>query len=137
MKFFVASLVTIALSESNVETKTINVDGLSRTYHIQMPTGSMPSGGWPVVFGFHGWCGSGTSQAGYDKMRTFGARSAVVIHGEGEADGTSCPSWNGGGSSGANAAVGQDGPICNKNKVSGNGWKCYPSCQKKGLCTTG
>jgi hypothetical protein len=69
-------------------------------------------------------------------MRTFGAQTAVVIHGEGEADGSDCPSWNGGGSSGANADGGTDGPICNNNKVSGNGWKCYSSCQAKGVCTS-
>lgn len=77
------------------------------------------------------------SQASYDKMRTFGAQSAVVIHGEGEADGSDCPSWNGGGSSGANAGGGQDGPICNNDKVTSSGSKCYSSCQKKGFCTTG
>lgn len=137
MKLVAASTFTlIAAASGSVETKTVNVDGLSRTYHIQMPTGTMPSNGWPVVFGFHGWCGSGTSQAGYDKMRTFGAKSAVVIHGEGEADGSDCPSWNGGGSSGANTDGGMDGPICNNNKVSGSGWKCYSSCEKKGVCTT-
>jgi len=123
-------------SGGGVQRKQITVDGLSRTYNIQMPTGKMPSSGWPVAFGFHGWCSNGNDQAKYDYMRSLGKSTAIVIHPDGESDGTDCPSWNGAGSAGANAAGGLDGPICNNDKVSGNGWKCYPSCEKKGFCTT-
>lgn len=86
--------------------------------------------------GFHGWCGSASSQANTDNMRAFGLSTAIIVHGEGESDGTDCPSWNGGGSAGANAAGGTDGPICNPSKFTSSSWKCYPSCQKKGFCTS-
>lgn len=84
---------------------------------------------------FHGWCGSASSQASTDSLRTYGAKSAIIVHAEGEADGTDCPSFNGGGSAGANAMGGTDGPICNPSALSSSGWKCYPSCQRKGYCS--
>jgi polyhydroxybutyrate depolymerase len=121
-------------AQNGVQKSTLNVDGLTRTYYTQMPNGEMPSAGWPLVLSFHGWCGSASSQASTDNLRTYGQSSAIIVHAEGESDGTDCPSWNGGGSAGGNTG-GTDGPICNPSKLSSSDWKCYPSCQAKGFCS--
>ena len=77
-----------------VEKATINVDGLQRTYYTQYPTGTMPKAGWPVIFGFHGWCGSASSQVvvllfGKADTRHY-ARTATLPQGDGgEGDGES------------------------------------------------
>jgi len=121
-------------AQNSVQKSTLKVDGLTRTYYTQMPSGDMPSAGWPLVLNFHGWCSSATSMAGTDNFRTYGKATAIVVHAEGEDDGTGCPSWNGGGSAGGNTG-GTDGAICNPSKLGSTDWKCYPSCQAKGFCS--
>jgi len=95
----------------------------------------IPSSGWPVVFSFHGWCGSAASEAAYDGLRTFGAQKAIIVHGEGWPEGSQWQSWNGGGSAGANADGGMDGPICEPATAKSSS-HCYDSCKEKGYCTT-
>jgi poly(3-hydroxybutyrate) depolymerase len=125
-----------------VQRKVVDVDGISRTYWQQDPSGTPPSAGWPVVLSFHGWCGTATAQAASDSLRVKGAKSAIVIHPEGYSDPTDpgsygpagWQSFNGGGSAGAQAG-GMDGPICQPDSVSSSGWQCYKSCKALGYCT--
>jgi hypothetical protein len=72
-------------------------------------------------------------RGGSDGLRSFGARQAVIVHPEGFSDSTgsddwSDQSWNGGGSSGANAGGGLEGPICNPAGLKKYGHKCYQVC---------
>lgn len=121
---------------------SVEVDGVTRYYWQQDPTGTAPTYGWPVVLSFHGWRSTAASQAADDQLRVKGAGSAVIIHPEGYSDPSKCSgdcdewqSFNGGGSAGQQAG-GTDGPICNPHVVSSSSWQCYKSCAALGYCTS-
>lgn len=105
---------------------------------MHFPEGSAPHAGWPIVFAFHGWANSAEEYAKQDgPLRSFAANAAIVIHPEGWPSGVvdDPPSWNGGGSAGANAGGGEDGPICVPSKVQGShSGFCYASCERRGYC---
>ena len=85
--------------------RSLQVDGDTRTYHVQLPGGAGAAGQWPppptstapasaapsalapVVLSFHGWCGTAEQQAASDNLRILAA-TAIVIHPEGFSDPT-------------------------------------------------
>lgn len=138
LTLFVSCALSLNIApQPHVEQSTITVNGLSRPFSFQYPSGTSPADGWPVVFGFHGWGGTGWMQALSDGMRQFGARTAVVVHPEGwPLAGDEPRSWHGAGSAGKNADDGVDSDICDPQTVlRKDDWKCYKSCEHRGYCT--
>lgn len=134
----IAALLLMRFGEAlEVKKEEIQVGDTSRTYHVQYPRAVMPEKGWPVVFSFHGFRGWAGGQAKQDGLRSLGARQAVIVHPEGFPDRDERSdyeqSWNGAGSSGANAGAGTDGPICKLDGLTS--WRCYNSCKKRRLCS--
>jgi len=140
---FISTLLVESVLASSPTRESVTVDGVARFFYVQRPSGSSPpSAGYPVIVSYHGWCGTASGQAETDGLRQRAATTAIVVHPEGYSDPTNCGSYgcdawqsfNGGGSSGAQAG-GTDGPICEPASVSSTGWQCYESCRALGYCT--
>lgn len=72
--------------------KTLVSSGLERTFRLDVPEGYDPNRGAPLVFNFHGWGGTGESQAEYTGMAEAGGEMGyIVVHADGIDN-----SWNAG-----------------------------------------
>lgn len=112
----------------NVMTRYLTVDGLNRSYEIQVPPNASSGEALPLVISFHGDGGSAAEQAGDDHFRDVAGHYALVVHGQGigteYTTGKSHPTWNGGGSSmqalGADPhRIAPDGETCQQNITKG------------------
>ena len=116
------------------------VQNASRYFYYQLPSGSSPAAGWPLVVSYHVGAAPRADKPQWMACHRLGT-SAIVVHPEGYSDPTDCgpypcdewQSFNGGGSAGVEAG-GTDGPICKPEDVSRTGWQCYESCKALGYC---
>lgn len=63
-------------------THTLEVDGLSRTFIVDLPSGYAPSEPYPVVFGFHGrhFSGAEFRSPAYGDLLSAAGDDAIVVH---------------------------------------------------------
>ncbi|NIS35332.1 MAG: polyhydroxybutyrate depolymerase, partial [Actinobacteria bacterium] len=84
--------------------ETIDFDGLTRTYHLMIPTAHDAGSPLALVFDIHGFIETADQQNGRSDMRALGeAEGFIVVQPEGYRR-----SWNGGACCGTAASEGLD-----------------------------
>lgn len=98
--FLLLGAVANAQSSSTLQTRTVDVGGLTRTWRIHVPAGLAPPEGWPLVIGFHGGGGNAESFARNGWNGTADANRFLMVYpeGTGRFPGVFLGlTWNGGG----------------------------------------
>lgn len=83
--FLVASLgiLTTTIAQQTI-TATITHDGLDRSYILYVPASYSPETEVPLIFNFHGYTSSATSQMGYGDFRPIADTAGfIVVHPQG------------------------------------------------------
>ncbi|MCQ4617028.1 dienelactone hydrolase family protein [Corynebacterium sp. CCUG 18816] len=66
------------------ERRTVNADGLSRSYNVVLPSGYEEGKSYPVIIGYGGWQHTADQMQGYAHLESAAAGRAIVVYAEGE-----------------------------------------------------
>lgn len=66
------------------ERRTVNADGLSRSYNVVLPSGYEEGKHYPVIIGYGGWQHTAGQMQGYANLESAAAGRAIVVYAEGE-----------------------------------------------------
>eukprot|EP00756_Hemistasia_phaeocysticola_P013336 Hpha_TRINITY_DN15271_c4_g1::TRINITY_DN15271_c4_g1_i1::g.67336::m.67336/K03932/lpqC; polyhydroxybutyrate depolymerase len=118
-----ASFTPGQTTSSTLKVKDSAFEGgeVERRFRVYVPKGYSQGQSHPVLFHFHGFCGSDTSQGGISKIGE--EHGAITVWLRGMGDG-SCNSWN-------NLNAGAKGDESCTNQAQD---ECYSSCQRLGEC---